>query len=173
MTELRENWEVSSYIMGGMWNTFFSRYLGHHITRSLWNVIKHIGFLALYCWVLCTWVILIIGFQVNFPDISLHFHIKKCNMKHFRWVEVLWRHSRKNGSNLFQITADAHPGVSWVSKDQKFCEKLKKYSLPGQPSSQNWVKSKKKMHLNVLCHFGLGLMPSGSPVASDPTKIWI
>ena len=25
----------------------------------------------------------------------------------------------------FQITADAHPGVSWVSKDQKFCEKLK------------------------------------------------
>ena len=25
----------------------------------------------------------------------------------------------------FQITADAHPGVSWVSNDQKFCEKLK------------------------------------------------
>ena len=25
----------------------------------------------------------------------------------------------------FQITADAHPGVSGVSKDQKFCEKFK------------------------------------------------
>ena len=25
----------------------------------------------------------------------------------------------------FQITADAHPGVSWVSNDQKFCEKFK------------------------------------------------
>ena len=25
----------------------------------------------------------------------------------------------------FQITADAHPGVSEVSKDQKFCEKFK------------------------------------------------
>ena len=25
----------------------------------------------------------------------------------------------------FQITADAHPGVSWVSSDQKFCEKFK------------------------------------------------
>ena len=25
----------------------------------------------------------------------------------------------------FQITADAHPGVSWVSNDQKFCEKYK------------------------------------------------
>ena len=34
-------------------------------------------------------------------------------------------HCRKNGSNLFQTTADAHPGVSGVSKDQKFCEKFK------------------------------------------------
>ena len=25
----------------------------------------------------------------------------------------------------FQITADAHTGVSWVSNNQKFCEKLK------------------------------------------------
>ena len=25
----------------------------------------------------------------------------------------------------FQITADAHPGVSGVSKDQKFCDKFK------------------------------------------------
>ena len=25
----------------------------------------------------------------------------------------------------FQFTADAHPGVSGVSKDQKFCEKFK------------------------------------------------
>ena len=25
----------------------------------------------------------------------------------------------------FQITADAHPGVSWVSNDQKFIEKFK------------------------------------------------
>ena len=25
----------------------------------------------------------------------------------------------------FQITADAHPGVSWVAIDQKFCEKIK------------------------------------------------
>ena len=25
----------------------------------------------------------------------------------------------------FQITADAHPGVSWVSNDQKFCENFK------------------------------------------------
>ena len=25
----------------------------------------------------------------------------------------------------FQITADAHPGVSWVSNDQEFCEKFK------------------------------------------------
>ena len=25
----------------------------------------------------------------------------------------------------FQITADAHPGVPWVSNDQKFCEKFK------------------------------------------------
>ena len=31
-------------------------------------------------------------------------------------------HCRRNGSNLFQITADAHPGVS---KDQKFCEEFK------------------------------------------------
>ena len=34
-------------------------------------------------------------------------------------------HCRRNGSNLFQITADAHPGVSGVSKHQKFCEELK------------------------------------------------
>jgi hypothetical protein len=33
-------------------------------------------------------------------------------------------HCRRNGSNLFQITADAHPGVSGVSKDQKLCEKF-------------------------------------------------
>ena len=25
----------------------------------------------------------------------------------------------------FQITADVHPVVSWVSNDQKFCEKFK------------------------------------------------
>ena len=25
----------------------------------------------------------------------------------------------------FQITADAHPGVSWVANDQKDCEKFK------------------------------------------------
>ena len=34
-------------------------------------------------------------------------------------------HCRRNGSNLFQITEEAHPGVSGVSKDQKFCEELK------------------------------------------------
>ena len=28
-------------------------------------------------------------------------------------------HCRRNGSNLFQITADPHPGVSVVSKDQE------------------------------------------------------
>ena len=30
-----------------------------------------------------------------------------------------------NHSYMFQMTADAHPGVSRVSKDQKFCEKFK------------------------------------------------
>ena len=35
------------------------------------------------------------------------------------------RHCRRNDSNLFQITADAHPVVSGVSKDQKLCEKFK------------------------------------------------
>ena len=40
-------------------------------------------------------------------------------------------HTGRNCFNLFQIsfsanTADAHPGVSGVSKDQKFCEKFKK-----------------------------------------------
>ena len=54
-------------------------------------------------------------------------------------------HTGRNCFNLFQIsfsanTADAHPGVSGVSKDQK-------YSLPGRPSSQNGVKSK------TICHF--------------------
>ena len=39
-------------------------------------------------------------------------------------------HTGRNCSNLFHIsfsanTADAHPGVSGVSKEQKFCEKLK------------------------------------------------
>ena len=32
---------------------------------------------------------------------------------------------RRNGSNLFKITADAHPGVSGVSNDQKFCKEFK------------------------------------------------
>ena len=36
----------------------------------------------------------------------------------------------------FQITADAHPGVSGVSKD-KIQIQIQKYSLPGRPSSQN------------------------------------
>ena len=44
----------------------------------------------------------------------------------FGWCR---RHSRRNHNYLFQkwfqITADAHPGVSRVSKDQKFCEKYK------------------------------------------------
>ena len=60
---------------------------------------------------------------------------------------TLMRHCRRNVSNLFQITADAHPGIPGVSKDQKFCEELKKYSLLGRPSSQNWVKSK------TICQF--------------------
>ena len=39
-------------------------------------------------------------------------------------------HTGRNRFNLFQIsfsanTADAQPGVSGVSKDQKFCEKFK------------------------------------------------
>ena len=39
-------------------------------------------------------------------------------------------HTGRNCFNLFQIsfsanTADAHPGVSGVSKDQKFCQKFK------------------------------------------------
>ena len=38
---------------------------------------------------------------------------------------TLMRHCRRNVSNLFQITADAHPGIPGVSKDQKFCEELK------------------------------------------------
>ena len=34
-------------------------------------------------------------------------------------------HCRRNGSNLFQTTVAAHPGVSGGSKDQKFCEEFK------------------------------------------------
>ena len=39
-------------------------------------------------------------------------------------------HTGRNCLNLFQIsfsanTTDAHPGVSGVSRDQKFCEKFK------------------------------------------------
>ena len=39
-------------------------------------------------------------------------------------------HTGRNCFNLFQIsfsanTADAHPGVSGMSKEQKFCEKFK------------------------------------------------
>ena len=42
---------------------------------------------------------------------------------------VITKHTGRNCLNLFQIsfsanTADAHPGVSGVSKDQKFCEKF-------------------------------------------------
>jgi hypothetical protein len=40
----------------------------------------------------------------------------------------------------FQITADAHPGVSGVSKYQKFCDKFK--NTPGRPTSHTCVKSK-------------------------------
>ena len=54
---------------------------------------------------------------------------------------VYLQHCRRNGSNLFQITADAHPGVSGVSKHQKLWG-IQKYLLQGRPSCQNWVKSK-------------------------------
>ena len=42
------------------------------------------------------------------------------------WHSVLHPHIGRNCFNLFQITADADPGVS---KDQKICEKLKKIHI--------------------------------------------
>ena len=73
---------------------------------------------------------------MGFKSLSIHqFH--KISIKQFQiypWknivkFEVCTLHSRRNHNYLFQkwfqITADAHPGVSGVSKDQKFCENYK------------------------------------------------
>ena len=54
--------------------------------------------------------------------------IKWCQCK--KTLGTTIQHTGRNRFNLFQIsfsanTADAHPGVSGVSKDQKFCEKFK------------------------------------------------
>ena len=40
----------------------------------------------------------------------------------------------QNNLALYKVTADSYPGMS---KDQKFCEELKKYLLTGRPFSQN------------------------------------
>ena len=45
-------------------------------------------------------------------------------------------------SLIFLNTKDADPGGSGVSKDQKHHWESKKYSSPGQPSIQHWIKSK-------------------------------
>ena len=44
----------------------------------------------------------------------------------------------------FQITADAHPGMSWVSNDQKFCEKCKKTTCQGDHPAKIEKNQKKK-----------------------------
>ena len=54
---------------------------------------------------------------------DFHFEVTFVGQK--KYYAFCTLHCRRNGSNLFQITADAHPGVSGVSKDQKFCEKFK------------------------------------------------
>ena len=59
-------------------------------------------------------------------------------------------HSRRNRSCLFQVVLDhcgcTPRGVMGVKWPEILWE-IQKYSLPGRPSSQNWVKSK------TICHF--------------------
>ena len=75
-------------------------------------------------------------------------------------------HSRRNRSNLFQTVVSNHcgctpRGVRGVKRPEILWE-IQKYSLPGRPSSQNWVKSlrnsskflKKWQIVFDLLHFG-------------------
>ena len=68
-----------------------------------------------------------------------------------RAVEVyLHAHCRRNCSYLFQTVVSNHcgctpRGVRGVKRSEILWE-IQKYSLPGRPSSQNWIKSKSIYH---------------------------
>ena len=69
-----------------------------------------------------------IGLKGQIVTVNLQLQFSNLDTLHIlgQFLATLYSfHCRRNGSNLFQITADAHPGMSGVSKDQKFCEKFK------------------------------------------------
>ena len=62
-------------------------------------------------------------------------------------------HCRRNGSYMFQITADTHPGVLGVSKDQTFFEEFENTDCQARSNIQLKLRKIKKKTLKRALTF--------------------
>ena len=80
------------------------------------------------------------------------FWVKTAVVKSMRTLVVfsnfgLLLHSRRNRSYLFRVVLNHWGCTPRGVKGSEILWEIQKYSLPGQPSSQNWIKS------ITICHF--------------------